>query len=171
MPNWCRNRVTVTLVSTKKADEFVVACKEKRSEPVPGTLFDTTEPKNLFQHYYPEPTGIGDEWYGWRNSNWGTKWPPEICEVLRLGDKIVQVIFDTAWGPPLEFFEYCGEAHKWQWELIYIETGMSFAGTASSSNGGILKESFTDTDPEYLEIAEEFGISFEDYDDDSQSTP
>lgn len=171
MPNWCDNRATVTFRSCKKADEFVEACKEVPSAPVPGTLFDMTKPMNLFEYYHPEPDGIGDGWYAWRNSNWGTKWPIDIAEVLRLGDCTVQLQFQSAWGPPTEWFEYCGEVHGWKWELTYIETGMGFAGTASNCDGGVLKERFTDADPEYLDIAEEFGISFEDYDDDSQSTP
>lgn len=171
MPNWCNNQVTVSFRNKKQADEFAKACIDVRPEVVPGTLFEMTEPMNLFQHYVPEPEATPD-WYSWRISNWGTKWAPDIAEILRLGDTMVQITFDAAWGPPIEFFTQGGAAHDWKWEMIYIETGMAFAGSAAGDKDGVShSDSFTDSDPEYLEIADQFGISFEDYDDDSKPTP
>jgi len=173
MPNWCNNNATITFKSSKAADEFAKACVDVPSMPVPGTMFDMTEPENLFQHYLPEPRPVGDSWYDWRISNWGTKWPPEIRDVLRLGDNMVNITFETAWGPPIEWFEACGKLHNWEWQVEYIETGMAFAGQVEGNIHGITaQDSYKDTDEMYIEIAEHFGISFEDFDDeDSKPTP
>ena len=52
MPNWCDNKAIVVFKSAKAADEFIKACAEELVLPVPGTLLDLTEPKNLFQSNY-----------------------------------------------------------------------------------------------------------------------
>lgn len=162
MPNWCSNDATVTFKSRKAADEFVGACKSDRILPVPGTLLDFTEPSNLFQHYLPMPENIGDGWYYWCIDNWGTKWPPDIAGVHKLSDCIVNISFSTAWGPPLEWFRTCGMQYDWQWQLEYIETGMGFAGTAEGDKYGSNTDNFRDSEEEFAEIAEHFGIELED---------
>ena len=173
MPNWCSNQVTIRFKSIEHADEFVDACADiLGGKPVPGTLLDVTKPMNLFQYYCPEPDPCPD-WYSWRSGNWGTKWPPNIGEILRVSNDVVTITFDTAWGPAIEFFEYCALTHGWCWEMLYIETGMAFAGECAANKDGILyKDEYNDGDEGYATIADSMGVNIEGYDeDDPQSAP
>ena len=171
MPNWCNNNATITFKNSKAADEFTIACHSDRPKPVPGTLLDMTEPSNLFEHYLPMPKDIGDKWYDWCTSNWGTKWPPNIGDVMRIGDNMVSIAFETAWGPPLEWFQTCGPLHDWEWQLEYIELGMGFAGMAEGDKHGSNNDHFGQDDEAYTEIAEHFGIDLVEYDDDDPQPP
>ena len=165
MPNWCDNKAIVVFKSAKAADEFIKACAEELVLPVPGTLLDLTEPKNLFQHYLPMPADVKEQWYNWCVSNWGTKWAPEITAVSRTGDKQVEIEFQTAWSPPLEWFETCGMRHNWQWQLGYIEPGVEVAGHARGDKNGITLHDEYTPGPDFEAIAQDFGMSLEDYDD------
>jgi hypothetical protein len=131
-------------------------------------MTEAHEPE-LFNIYHPMPFPEDgtNRWYDWRCANWGTKWNPTVDSILQLDDCTVQVAFDTAWSPPLEWLDTCGKKHKWNWELIYIESGMGFAGTASGDKTGrTSEEQFTDGDPDYKGIGEEyFGIVWEDEDE------
>ena len=41
-----------------------------------------------------------DRWYGWRISNWGTKWPESDGNLLENNDdSTVEYFFNTAWSP------------------------------------------------------------------------
>lgn len=171
MPNWCENKAVVKFKSAKAADEFVKACAEERSGPVPGTLLDWHEPKNLFQYYLPMPADAEEQWYNWCVHNWGTKWAPDITAISKIGDKQVEIKFQTAWSPPLEWFETCGMRYNWHWQLGYIEPGIAFAGHASGDKNGILlHDRYWAGGPDYEAVAQDFGISLEDYDDSEPTT-
>lgn len=41
-----------------------------------------------------------ESWYDWACSYWGTKWDAGETDVNRINNRIVELTFDTAWGPP-----------------------------------------------------------------------
>lgn len=140
MPNWCNNVFTVKGDSEKVA-EFV--------EQMKGISYDhegtPTGEENLdFNKVIPLPevlkgrSDINDiGWYEWSVVNWGTKW--NVCEAqleYNNGDDGAVYYFDTAWSPPVGWFETVVKYYPWldfciEWE----EGGMGFAGTYESVNG------------------------------------
>mgnify|MGYP003648940534 FL=1 len=54
----------------------------------------------------PEPKDIGDDWYQWRNANWGTKWGRLIDLQLEPDLHLGQFTLETAWAPPIDLCQY-----------------------------------------------------------------
>lgn len=52
-----------------------------------------------------------NDWYGWRLSNWGTKWTGSSAEVLHDSPSAIVVRFDTAWNEPNELYAYLTQHH------------------------------------------------------------
>jgi len=77
-----------------------------------------------------------DNWYDWRVANWGTKWDvnsngngdPAVSSD-GLG---VQLSFDSAWSPPLEFYGKMEEL-GFTVDAFYYEPGRSGARRWSST--------------------------------------
>lgn len=95
MPNWCLNTVSVRGRKTD-VDEFrkFVASDE--------SAFD-------FEKMMPTPSETmangSEEWWYWRNTNWGTKWaldPRGIHVDEKRGGVVYR--FETAWCPPTPIY-------------------------------------------------------------------
>ena len=118
MPNWCLNNATITHDDPAKLDEFVDAYKAG----------------NLFEHYHPTPKDengeLDEDWWGWRVSNWGTKWDigGEDEFVDRRDQNTVVLSFDSAWSPPIEFYSFMKSEHGFDIRASYFEPGMCFCG-------------------------------------------
>ena len=100
--------------------------------PMPKELEGTTAPSD------------GDNWYGWRVNNWGTKWDitDEGLEYIDNGDgtSVIQGWFDSAWAPPIEAYNtFLDDMDGCYLEATYEEGGMDFAGI------------YTDGDVQYME--------------------
>ena len=115
MPNWCMNTVYVSHEDSSKIDEFKKACESS---------------DGLFQHFVPRPESEEDNWYAWNIENWGTKWDVEGdgVQVFEQDENKISVSFDTAWGPPIEFFRKLEEDHEYKVLAYYMEEGMNFCG-------------------------------------------
>ena len=75
-------------------------------------------------------------WYEWAIDNWGCKWdisevPEEIFELSKDG-KTVSFSFDTAWGPPTEWYD---NIEGFYIKAYYYEPGVGFCGTWTSEDG------------------------------------
>lgn len=46
-----------------------------------------------------------EDWYYWHIKNWGTKWDACHSRIENDEDTYLQVYFDTAWSPPLDWFD------------------------------------------------------------------
>jgi len=117
MPNWCRNNLTIESSDSKLIEKFKLAL----------------DSDGLFQTIKPNPTG---EWsYAWSVENWGTKWDVRGDEVnvIQLDDDRIIVEFDTAWGPPISFYEYLEEL-GYEVSAMYNEEGMAFCGIYTEGN-------------------------------------
>ena len=130
MPNWTTNYVTLRHFSTKK----IKALKEELKKEYPEIL----------NHLRPQPDNIftgnlGDKereecikkgipnWYDWNCENWGTKWDARRVDLINETANTVDIQFDTAWSPPLEWFDYiCSEG--WRVHARYKDEGFMFVG-------------------------------------------
>jgi hypothetical protein len=111
MPNWCYNKVKVTF--------------EPENEQ---TLRDAIEKEGeeFFNLLVPRPEEKEEDWYEWNISSWGTKWDAKPYDV-EWEDGAVRFNLDTAWGPPLGFYDaLCSMGYSV--EAYYLEEGMAFVG-------------------------------------------
>lgn len=117
MPNWCSNIVTFTHDDPEQIKKIESSFKSE---------------KGLFSGFVPCPDDGDDwNWYHWCNANWGTKWDVSEANgncIQSQGDNHICLYYETAWSPPIEFYEKMLElgfhvcAH-------YFEPGMCFTGT------------------------------------------
>lgn len=121
MPNWITNKITIIaddkmvekILSDVKSDEFEFDFNKIVPQPI--ELEGTTAPTRIISdtEYAINPDkGITqtmsdelkqkfdfDNWYDWRNANWGTKWN---ADEIHICDNEVE--FNTAWANPLPIF-------------------------------------------------------------------
>ena len=144
MPNWCYNNVKISFDS------------ENESE-----LRDAIDSdKDLFSQFHPMPeTEDKDAWYGWNIANWGTKWDAAPFDI-EWEDDCVNFRLETAWSPPIHFYEKMEEL-GYDIEAYYLEEGMAFCGQYMDGNddyyeyGGM---SADDIENEISWAEEQFGL-------------
>tara|TARA_B100000131_G_scaffold216690_1_gene208294 strand:+ start:1254 stop:1853 length:600 start_codon:yes stop_codon:yes gene_type:complete len=81
-----------------------------------------------------EPRPYGG--YRWEIDNWGCKWGSVESDLTCEEDTFLQYMFDTPWGPPVDFMHKV--ASDWPtlcFELEYEEPGMGFAGRSEWYSG------------------------------------
>jgi len=90
---------------------------------------DAITARNVQEFGYPS-------WYEWAVDNWGTKW--DISEVdedymeKSSDGKTVTISFDTAWSPPLEWYD---NISGFDINAYYYESGGGFCGRWNSADG------------------------------------
>ena len=99
---------------------------------MPKELEGTTSPSSSADKPQPMVEGF-DNWYDWRNANWGTKW--EVCEFYGVDrsyinddESQITVGFSSAWAPPLEAYQRFLDKHPVILEARYYEPGCDFMG-------------------------------------------
>ena len=120
MPNWCYNNVEFhndDVAEVAKLEAFLKT-KEKNKEDENG----------LFSYFIPRPADQEENWYDWNISNWGTKWETSVYSWEKLNDNSIRMNFDTAWSPPLAFYEFLAQNTEWYVTATYCEEGMGFVG-------------------------------------------
>lgn len=159
MPNWCMNHATFEHDDDALLQRLVDAfnsgstmqefwpCPQELRDTAAGYLGNTDAQKELEQKEVENVKKYGDKnWYDWCVNNWSTKWdfgrdqdvtlkndPRRAVIAEKNGRKYVEIGFDTAWSPPLGFYEYMHTHHGFKVEAQYFEPGMGFVGT--SKNG------------------------------------
>ena len=113
MPNWCQNVAYIDHEDKQKID-FMMEELDKK-EP------------HLFNSIMPRPVEEEENWYDWNVSNWGTKWDASVYDYHTDADGQLYISFDTAWGPPIGFYQFLYE-NGYEVEAYYNEEGMAFAG-------------------------------------------
>ena len=144
MPNWCDNHISITGPnSVMDKLEKVIQTEEGLLQfmlPMPKELDNTTSPfpkdatpeekaqriKNLDKYG-------SDNWYDWRNENWGTKWDVNEYygfdrQYINDDESQISVGFSSAWGPPLQAFQEFIDKHPVILEARYYEPGCDFMG-------------------------------------------
>jgi len=154
MPNWNYNVVEVSHSQKKMMTKFKKGCKD-----------------GLFTEFLPIPEDNNEEWYGWNIANWGTKWDVDAIDCVIEGNT-TKVAFDTAWSPPIAFYEHLVEL-GFTVTAYYYEPGMGFCGIydelgdAYYEIGDLSGDEVQESIPE--ELNEMFGISQEKWDYDAEN--
>lgn len=134
MPNWCSNVVTFSHDDAEQIKRLVGAFNGdglmKEFIPVPKELQETTAPNNVNEGEMVQKYGYGD-WYSFQVNEWGTKWDVSSEEYNRVeyteGETRVTISFESAWSPPLEFYNKM-VAMGFSVDAYYYEPGMAFCG-------------------------------------------
>lgn len=153
MPNWCANKVEITLpVNEKDRQEFLgwLANKFTLNKILP-------QPAEVL---YKDPTktdnGLMPDWYNWCVGNWGTKW--DVDAKIEEHDNDVVITFDSAWGPPEKAIYSLSRKFPYlHIVLTYCEPGMVFAGRNAYEDGGLCDEAYYNSEgPEFTALYEDF---------------
>lgn len=97
MPNWCHNTLTIK-GNNEELEEFVK--KAEGADPRSGEELCLS-----FHSFVPVPEEvISKDDLEWEIENWGVKWGAVYPELVKEDGKVVY-IFDTPWGPPLEWLD------------------------------------------------------------------
>jgi hypothetical protein len=142
MPNWCQNSVTFTHADPKEIqrmkDAFLADNLLHEFVPLPAELKDTVSGSygdpveqaklqaqidaNLEKHGYAT-------WYEFCINEWGTKWDVSGYDdgIVALTENSITLLFDTAWSPPIAWYERLLE-QGWGVSGYYNEEGMAYCG-------------------------------------------
>lgn len=137
MPNWCYNNLDITATTDEQKAQLERVSKAEPADgfigmflPLPEILKDTTSPTPDDLDTVQRSTMIAqtghDNWYNWQVANWGTKWDPEVMDCDYDGETLT-VSFDSAWAPPIKFYEWLVE-NGYEVNANYYEPGMDFGG-------------------------------------------
>lgn len=91
----------------------------------------------IIETYWPRPENIGDDWYGWSITNWGSKWSDCFTEqTTQAHEGFLAYNFESAWSPPIEAITNISTLFP---DLVFvmswIEESMSFYGAMAARNG------------------------------------
>ena len=151
MPNWCNNTATFSHTDPgmirRVVDGYTSGGLFTEFHPTPDALVNTEagspDPADRDEHLKKEQANLADfghrNWYDWRVANWGTKW-----DVTQEGNGdpamtddglSVSISFDSAWSPPVGFYEHMTDVLDFVVDAYYYEPGMAFCGRWSSEGG------------------------------------
>jgi hypothetical protein len=135
MPNYCQNYVELFHDDSSMLTKVIDAANKnelfQQFVPMPEELRNTTSPSTLNSELVIK-YGY-DNWYDWAIANWGTKWEVVDPIVEGNGDSVT-LTFDTAWSPPMAFYEALNK-QGFIVDALYSEEGMGFAGHYTTEEG------------------------------------
>lgn len=131
--------------------------------PVPGELKEVTAPnREDSREELRKKYGYAD-WYDFCCGEWGTKWDVgDSGGADRIDEKSANMYFDSAWSPPIAFYEKLQDL-GFSVHAKYYESGCAFAGIFDECGDDYYEFSDLSADevaeqlPEELDL--EFGIS------------
>lgn len=147
MPNWCSNKVTFKHTDPEKIKDIVRAwnsgalmatffpCPKDLSDTVAGCLGVGPEQQALeAKELFNQQTYGYKNWYDWRIAEWGTKWDVGRDKgrkslSIKNNARKVTLRFDSAWSPPIEFYEKMYERLEYEVEAYFFEGGVGFCGS------------------------------------------
>lgn len=116
MPNWCHNKVIF----------------EHNDPAQVNRLMKAFEDESPFAEFVPIPNP--DEWYDFCLANWGTKWDVTSYDLHETDGRHINISFDTAWSPPIEWYDKMVKM-GWKISAYYYEPGVAFCGTYTDESG------------------------------------
>ena len=157
MPNWVTNYVNICHDDPAKLAEFKAIYAE-------CSTFEPNE-KRLFSFYLPCPAELLENggWYDWCVQNWGTKW--DACHLQPLiemdADNTIYLQFETAWSPPIAFFEFLKD-RGFEIKAEYVDEAYNFIGCWNDGSDDCYGYDQLNNLPDYLS---HLYTPFEDEDD------
>lgn len=146
MPNWCNNSTKFKHEDPAEIVRLVKAFNEERlfNEfiPCPPALHETVEIGENYNERHEAKEAANREnygfssWYDWNLAHWGTKWDvgsDYVVEIDAENPNTVILNFDTAWCPPIDFYETMTDM-GWTIQGYYYEPGMGFCGLFDGVN-------------------------------------
>tara|TARA_B100001778_G_C18582068_1_gene627953 strand:+ start:932 stop:1504 length:573 start_codon:yes stop_codon:yes gene_type:complete len=134
MPNWCVNDITIEHDDPAMLEKIVQIVNNDDTEdkgffaslvPPPNTPAYRDEYDKSQSELHGDPTW----WRNWNIENWGTKWDanPDNLYFSYETAKKIRLCFDTAWSPPLAFYETL-EKQGYSIDAVYMECGWGYWG-------------------------------------------
>ena len=128
MPNWCHNHTCITC-PTKDIYKKLIESLENE------TLFSTFVP---LEYHLDES---GEEIWDTTEAcvKWGTKWEPNELQLNNCDEEelCVELSFDTAWCPPIEFYKTIYAVNEISVTTYYYENGQGMFGKYESDVGDV----------------------------------
>ena len=121
MPNWCNNNINIY------GDESTIAT-------ITSVLKGLKSNDYVFQSLIGIPSHMSeadykDKWYDTNIEWFGTKWDISADEhAFTFGKEEISFFCETAWSPPIQFFENLCKMYKVNAYVFYSEGGIGFAG-------------------------------------------
>lgn len=165
MPNWCYNSLCVSGNKEMLADfvskTLVLRDMSNEEEEYESHKFTFNIlhplPKALEGGFSPLPKLEGEDdtqykermaenvrlygaedWYRWHIDNWGTKWDASSTCVEELDDNNFDLKFNTAWSPPIDWFEKVIPMYpQLEFDLIFDEESQDYCGRMTGNEGEI----------------------------------
>lgn len=142
MPNWCNNSVTFRHEDPEQIARVVRGFQQDKLFgeflPCPQELLDMGSPlSDPAQIQSNMDTYGASDWYSWCRENWGTKWDvntDDWDDTDQSDANQVVLSFDTAWQPPVAFYEKMTQL-GFDIEAYYLEEGAGFVGKYTSTDG------------------------------------
>ena len=164
MPNWCSNTLTLTHADPAMLQRAVagfnrgglfqefVPCPQDLIDTVSGFLGDDEEQRLLEERQKANREKHGyTTWYEFCVARWGVKWDVGGCggcgpfSAMSLDETTVDFSFDTAWSPPVQFYQALDELGFFV-DAFYHEPGMGFCGHYTTDGGDEYHEITGDSD-------------------------
>jgi hypothetical protein len=118
----------VAAAKAGKLCETFVPCPPELLEATSGVYVDEVKQAELEQLHAANVEKYGyPTWYEWSIDNWGTKWDPDVFLINREDATNANFGFDSAWSPPIEFYQKLEEL-GFIVEAYWYEPGMNFCG-------------------------------------------
>ena len=180
MPNWNSNILTLTHSDRKMISRAVKAAQKdtllNEFVPCPQVLLDTTEGSfgdkleqarlNAIRENNRRTYGYSS-WYDFAIGEWGCKWDisngSDDYKIKKIDDSYtVTLHFDTAWSPPINFYDKLIEL-EFTVNAMYYEPGVNFCGQYCDGQdetyelNNLTSDEARDQLPDELDLA--FGIS------------
>ena len=180
MPNWCSNVVILVHEDRKMISRAVKSAQKdallNEFVPVPQALSDTTEgsygdaleqARLTAQREGNVKTYGYASWYDFAIGEWGCKWDisngSDDYKIKKVDNGYsVKLYFDTAWAPPINFYDKLMEL-EFEVSAMYYEPGIGFCGQYFEGTddtyelSGLSSEDVRNVVP--TDLDEAFGIS------------
>jgi hypothetical protein len=119
MPNWCFNLAEFTFPNKETYDKFRLAIADE----------------SIFATFAPLASDSDQTWSLEKAvEKWGTKWEPsdwntlENAPLIEDSEHFLNATFDTAWAPPIGFYETMNAMHNIRVNAMFYEGGEEVFG-------------------------------------------
>jgi len=145
MPNWCANAVVITATEHEGAQmirrlnnhleengglmSFFLPIPPELNDPRTGSFGgENADEKDALRESLLEKYGYSG-WYDWCLAEWGTKWDAKPDDMFfSIDEDSMEIYFDTAWGPPIKFYEELFERFNFEVNATFVEQGANYIG-------------------------------------------